>query len=307
MVTGLVSVANLTKKARPDVPEVGFVPDLEGYDWIVVSSSAGKDSHAMLDYVNELAKVAGAAERVVVVHSDLGEVEWDGTGELAAEHAAHYGNRFEVVTRIGGVATRNGKVYKKGETYGSILDYARRRGAWPDANNRWCTSDFKRGPIGKVFTKLAKEWKAANPGADRACRILDCMGLRAEESPARAKKDPFVVRVSNRNKHVDSWLPIHAWKETHVWDRIKASGVRYHPAYDLGMKRLSCALCIFAPKKALVLAGTHNRELLDRYVEVEEATGHKFRMDVSLAEVREAVRAGETFDEEEDDDGAWNM
>lgn len=299
----IISIEGLLKKKREaETPESGYVPDLTSYDWIVVSSSAGKDSQAMLDYVVELADKAGVRDRIVVVHADLGEVEWEGTGELAREQADAYGLRFEVVSRIGGKAQRNGKVYGKGEEFGSILDYARRRGAWPDSANRWCTSEFKRGPINKVFTALAKEKGLKG----RPCRILDCQGLRAEESPAREKKDQFVNRKSNKNQHVDTWLPVHKWLEGHVWARIERSGVRHHRAYDLGMPRLSCAFCIFAPKAALVLAGKHNRDLLNRYVEVERETGHKFRMDVSLEEVAEEVDRGAEVDEAEMD-SAWNM
>src|SRR5262245_2399017 len=72
---------------------------LKTYDWVVVSTSSGKDSTAMLHYVCTLAKLAGVLDRVVAVHCDLGEEEWEGAKELAQEHAAHYGVRFEVVKR----------------------------------------------------------------------------------------------------------------------------------------------------------------------------------------------------------------
>lgn len=96
------------------------VPNLRDYDWIVVSSSAGKDSQAMLDYVVRLADRAGMKDRVVVVHADLGRVEWEGTGELAAEQAAAYGVRFEVVSRIGGIAKRTGKTYAASSARSSL-------------------------------------------------------------------------------------------------------------------------------------------------------------------------------------------
>lgn len=281
------------------------MPDLARYDWIALSSSAGKDSQAMIDYVVELADDQGVSERVVVVHADLGEVEWDGTGELAREQAAAYGLRFEHTTRIGGTSKVDGKVYRRGEQYGSLLDYAERRGAWPSNQQRWCTSDFKRGPIMRVFTSLAQEWRART-GEQRPCRILDCQGLRAEESPARAKKPRFAERKRSTTQHVDTWLPLLDWCERDVWARIQRSGVRYHYAYDLGMPRLSCALCIFAPRAALVLAGRHNRELLERYVEVERRTGHTFRVDLSLEEVAEEVDRGAAPDPAEMD-AAWNM
>lgn len=295
--------ALLRKRLEASAPEAGVVPDLASYDWIAVSSSAGKDSQAMLDYVTELARAAGVADRVVVIHADLGRVEWEGTGELAARQAAHYGHRFVVTSRIGGTATVSGKTYQAGETFGDLLDYVERRKKWPDSGNRYCTSEFKRGPILKVFTALAKEWREKT-GEKRACRILDCMGLRAEESPARAKKVQFTERMRTKTQAIDTWLPVHHWLEGHVWARIKTSGVEHHRAYDLGMPRLSCAFCIFAPKAALVLAGKHNPELLDTYVAVEAKIGHRFRMDVSLADVKAAVVAGAAAGELS---GAWNM
>lgn len=71
---------------------------LENYDWIVVSTSGGKDSQTMLRRVVALAEAAGVKDRVVAVHADMGQVEWPGVPELAAEQAAHYGVRFEVVS-----------------------------------------------------------------------------------------------------------------------------------------------------------------------------------------------------------------
>jgi 3'-phosphoadenosine 5'-phosphosulfate sulfotransferase (PAPS reductase)/FAD synthetase len=282
--------------------------DLSSYDVICVSSSAGKDSQAMLDYVVELADKAGVRDRIVVVHADLGRVEWQGTKEFAEEQANHYGVRFEVVSRIGSVSDGRSKdgnaLYAAGEVRGDLLDQVEHRAAqlkaqgkdspaWMSSASRYCTADHKRGPIGTVFTKLADEWKKANPGAGRACRTLDCQGLRAAESPRRAKKANLENRTSTKSQHVDSWLPIQDWSTEQVWTRIKASGVPYHRAYDLGMPRLSCVFCIFASKDALMIAGKHNPELLSEYVRVEKETGYSFKADLSLASIQEALSAGE--------------
>jgi 3'-phosphoadenosine 5'-phosphosulfate sulfotransferase (PAPS reductase)/FAD synthetase len=245
--------------------------NLSEYDWVVVNSSAGKDSQAMLDVVCEKAKAEGVAERLVVVHADLGRVEWKGTKELAADQAAAYGVRFEVVRR----------------TQNDLLDHVLARGKWPSSTARYCTSDHKRGPVSTLFTKLARE-------TGRKARILNCLGMRAEESPARAKLVPFErdERSSNGRREVHRWLPIHDWSTAQVWERIRRSGVRYHPAYDLGMPRLSCCFCIFAPRAALLLAGKHNPELLAEYVRVEKEIGHTFRKDVTLEGVQRDLNDG---------------
>src|ERR1700733_15735956 len=139
--------------------------DLNEYHIILVNSSAGKDSQAMLDEVCVIAKEQGVIDRVVVFHADLGKVEWKGTKELAERQAKH--------------------------------------------------SDFKRAPIRKVMTALVKEIvdleiKAFGKSLGQI-RILNCLGLRAEESPARSKKREYEVDVSARNgKRLGcKWLPIH--------------------------------------------------------------------------------------------------
>lgn len=263
-----------------------MTPDFSSYDWIVVNSSAGKDSQAMLDRVVELVP-AELRARIVVVHADLGRVEWKGTRELAEEQAKHYGARFEVVQR----------------TQNDLLDHVRARGMWPSSTARYCTSEHKRGPISTLFTRLAKEKQWGVRGEQ--IRILNCLGMRAQESSARAKLCQFEndKRNTNGRRLVDRWLPIFAWKADDVWARIKQSGVRHHWAYDLGMPRLSCAFCIFAPEAALVLAGKYNPALLDEYIAVENETGHTFRANLSLKAIKVKVERGTPVEPVKD----WTM
>lgn len=99
---------------------------------------------------------------------------------------------------------------------------------WPSSQQRWCTSDHKRGAIRPYYTSLAREWRETS-GEDRPRRILSTMGMRAQESPARAKRDEFKPGVvSSRNQIVDEWLPIHHWTEDEVWASIEADGVPHH-------------------------------------------------------------------------------
>jgi 3'-phosphoadenosine 5'-phosphosulfate sulfotransferase (PAPS reductase)/FAD synthetase len=142
------------------------------------------------------------------------------------------------------------------------------------------------------MTQLADEHRAKF-GRNAVCRILNVMGMRAEESPARAKKQAFEFdkSASNGRRQVYNWLPIHDWTVEQVWANIRQTGVRYHRAYDLGMPRLSCCFCIFAPEHALRIAGHHNPELLAEYVKVEREIGHTFRTDVSLVQIQQACQS----------------
>jgi 3'-phosphoadenosine 5'-phosphosulfate sulfotransferase (PAPS reductase)/FAD synthetase len=264
------------------------MPDLTQFDVLLVNTSAGKDSQAMLDYVVQLATAFGVKDRIVCVHADLGEAEWPGTRELAERQAAHYGLRLEVVRRVNAAGEEQ-----------PLIEQIEARGMFPDSARRYCTSDQKRGPVQKLMTALATE---VRKGKGHRPKILNCMGLRAQESPARALKPALAHndRASNSRKDVWEWLPIHAWTTDQVWTRIKASGVPYHPAYDLGMPRLSCRFCVLASKSALVLSAQLNPELAQRYLVIEERSNHTFRKGLSMAQIIAEAQATATIERIED-------
>jgi 3'-phosphoadenosine 5'-phosphosulfate sulfotransferase (PAPS reductase)/FAD synthetase len=106
-------------------------------------------------------------------------------------------------------------------------------------------------------------------------KILNCIGVRAEESKARAKKSPLTsnskLHGSNSRKRVDTWFPIFTWTRRQVWEVIAASGVPHHWAYDLGMPRLSCVFCVMGNQAALAIGAEYNPELFQRYIALEDS------------------------------------
>ena len=249
---------------------------LDNYDLIIINSSGGKDSLCAIWEVSRIVEEQNfPKENVVVSHQDLGRMEWPGVKELAAEQAAHFGFNIEYSKR------RNFEGYEE-----TLLEYAKRRGKWPSNKQRWCTSDFKRSPGARVVTRLTK-------GRGK-CKVLYVFGFRWCESPARAKKKELVLnkRLSTRKRTVYDWCPILHWTDNKVWTTIHDNKLPYHKAYDLGMPRLSCVFCIFSPKDALVLAGKHNPELLEEYVQIEEEINHSFRENLSLKEIQQLINSG---------------
>ena len=259
--------------------------DLASFDWIVINTSAGKDSQAMMDVVVEMAREQGVTDRLVAVHCDLGRMEWQGTMELAKEHAAHYGLPFHVVSR------------PQGDLFQQIRD--RRRSldakgkfdapAWPSSAARFCTSDHKTGQVKKLHTELANRTRAA--GGPACPRILDVLGLRGEESRERAKK-PVLEKSkakSSGKKEVWTWNPILDWDEAAVWARIEQAGTRPHEAYSLGMRRLSCVFCVFATDDDLRIAGTHNPELLAEGAALETEVRSTIKKNFALADLHQEL------------------
>ncbi len=267
----------------------GYIPDLASYDQIVVSISGGKDSQVALHRAVLAASAAGVEDRVMTVFADLGpDDEWPGTAELAAEHAAFYGLRHEAVYRE--VAAPDGSRVRQ-----SLTEHIAERGRWPDAARRYCTSDLKRAPIHRLFTRIAAEHRDARPGGK--VRILSVLGLRAQESRSRALLLPFDhdVRASNQTvRHVDRWLPAHELTAGQVWDAIAQAGTRPHWVYAY-LPRLSCRFCVLASKSALVRAALLDPAGAAARADLERRIGHRFRQDLSMADIIAAAR-GLTID-----------
>jgi 3'-phosphoadenosine 5'-phosphosulfate sulfotransferase (PAPS reductase)/FAD synthetase len=263
-----------------------IIPRLADYDVILVNISGGKDSQATLDVTVSAASASGVQDRVVAVFADLGaDDEWPGTAELAAEHAAHYGLRFEKVHReiTGPDGTRRPQ---------GLIEHIAARGMWPDAARRYCTSDAKRAPVYRLMTRLAAERRAAGVSG-RTVRILNVLGLRAQESPRRALMSPFRRddRASNGARQVDQWLPVHSWTTEQIWACITKAGTRPHPVYAQGMPRLSCRFCVLASRSALIRAAQLDPEGARRRAELEQQMGHQFRRDLSMRDVIAAAEA----------------
>ena len=214
-----------------------------------VSHSGGKDSQAQMIFVRSIVP----PDQLVVIHAPLGRVEWPGT---LAHIRATIGDTPLVLARA--------------QT--DLLALVRRRRAWPTPAIRQCTSDLKRGPIEREVRRYLK----ANPRFGG--RVVSCMGLRADESPRRAKRPVLTVsaRNSKAGRHWLEWLPIHDWSESRVFAEIAAAGERPHWIYAKGMSRCSCSFCIMATRADLRRAAQLRPRLAAEYVALEEEIGHTF-------------------------------
>jgi len=272
---------------------------------LVVSISGGKDSQAMLNAMADMHRTRGWRGELVALHADLGRVEWQGDASVpgfrsAPEHvelmAAVAGVRLVVVRRSDGQdmidrwAARGEKLKGTGKPFWSGPGQA-----------RYCTSDLKRDPM------------------DIWCRrfmdVVVCEGLRAQESPARAKKKRVEVRtkIATRSRRALTWRPIFDWTQLQVWraigtswgelrrrqeawatgDRTVLADWPAAPAYVLGNERLSCSMCVLASRSDLVNGARNNPDTWMAMRELEVRYGSRFRMDLSLETIgREAGLIG---------------
>ncbi|MEW2248569.1 phosphoadenosine phosphosulfate reductase family protein [Streptomyces sp. NPDC006975] len=240
---------------------------LRNADLVVLNSSGGKDSQAMVSYVAGLAAQVGALDKIVVVHCDLGRVEWSGTRELAELHARHYGLRFEVRSR----------------EQGDLLQQVEERSMWPSASVRYCTAYHKRDVVRQVI----RSFDDLYTGFWRRGIVLDCLGIRAAESSKRKRKLPLTQdsALTTRGRSVFTWLPLHAWSDEQVWQQIAESALPYSPVYDQGMSRLSCSFCVLASEDDLVCAARLRPGMAALYADLETRIGHRFKVDLAMADV----------------------
>lgn len=224
----------------------------------VINHSGGKDSQAML--IQLAASFPGAIprEQMLVVHASLGKLEWPGALELAEKQAKSLGIPFLVA--------------KAKKTLFAMVEHRFATNpdvpSWPSPSFRQCTSDLKRGPIQKVVRAYAKEHGYKE--------IVNCLGLRAEESTNRAKKATFRLNgsISNSVNTWYEWLPIHGLTTKEVFGMIKDAGQQPHYAYQLGNERLSCVFCIMGSKNDLKNGAEYHPELLQEYQALETKTGY---------------------------------
>ncbi|HEV7298720.1 MAG TPA: phosphoadenosine phosphosulfate reductase family protein [Tepidisphaeraceae bacterium] len=229
---------------------------IDGGALFVLNDSGGKDSQAMRLALRDIVP----AEQKVVIHASLGDVEWPGALEHARAGAEREGMPFMVATAV--------KTFFQMVEHRFTVRPGPNSPCWPSAANRQCTSDLKRGPIEREIRRLL--------AARGLSRVVTCMGIRAQESPKRAKIQP--LRRSERNSVAGrdwwEWLPIHDMSRNEVFASIKAAGEQPHWAYAAGNERLSCMFCIMGSRNDLANAARHNPQLFARYVEVEERTGY---------------------------------
>lgn len=223
----------------------------------VSNHSGGKDSQVMLIKLLEIVPPS----QLIVVHASLGVIEWPGALELAETQAGDAGLPF-IVARAS--KTFFEMVERRFENRPEVP-------SWPSSNTRQCTSDLKRGPIQREVRRYAK--------ANGFKTIVNCLGLRAQESPGRAKRQVFSkMGISNSVNTWYEWLPVHELLTEEVFATIRLAGQEPHYAYALGNERLSCVFCIMASRNDMANGARHNPPLLDKYAELEAKTGYTMHM-----------------------------
>jgi len=223
-----------------------------------IGHSGGKDSAAMYEAILRLVPAA----QIRVVHADLGEVEHVDVNDFIRNNID---GRDLIVARAFHKDGRPADFFSLIRQRRASLDAKGNHDApaFPSSAARFCTSDLKTGPI----------WREIR--AEGHAIVVNCVGIRAQESAARAKKIGTRGTLNVNQKNTNSkrqafdWWPIAHWSIDQVWAEIEAAGKKRHPAYAAGNDRLSCAFCIFGSANDLRNAAAERPELLAAFAALE--------------------------------------
>ena len=245
---------------------------------VVINTSGGKDSQLTYLRVRALLAHLGRLDQLWIVHADLGRVEHDNT--IAEIHDQLIDDdRLDVVSAI----------FKDGSPK-DLINMIRRKAATlkaqgrhdvppvPDAVNRTCTSDLKRGPV-EVY--IRNKVLGATKGSGL---VINVLGFRAEESEDRAQTVEKPVeentRLSRHGPRVDrtviNWYPLADFTVDEVFDGIHAFGQRAWSGYIQeggGNTRKSCVFCILGCKTDWEYGATIRPELAKELSDLEEEIG----------------------------------
>jgi 3'-phosphoadenosine 5'-phosphosulfate sulfotransferase (PAPS reductase)/FAD synthetase len=234
---------------------------------VAIGVSGGKDSQASALAVCDHLDRAGHTGPRLLVHSDLGVVEWRDSLPACRELADHLGLELVVLRRAkGDLMQRWESRWASSMARYEDLATVTLVPCWSTPSLRFCTSEMKTHPI----TAMLKRRFAGQV-------VINVTGIRRDESRRRALSPISDPDASGR---IWNWRPILEWSEHEVFASIARHGMQPHPAYrQFGMSRVSCRFCIMSSLADLVAAAgqPEARGLYRRMVSLETGSSFAFQ------------------------------
>jgi len=189
-------------------------------DQFIVSFSGGKDSQVTLDLVSRVIP----PDDFMVIYSDTG-MEIPSSLEIWEKTKKYYTSNYPQL-RFHLAQNPQKDTVKLWESFGL-----------PSRIHRWCCTVTKTAPLYRDLKHLKRNGKQPN--------VLVFEGVRAEESPARAKYDR---KIGKNVKHagVINASPIYYWNTAEVFLYLFKRNLPINEGYRLGLNRVGCYICPFS-------------------------------------------------------------
>ncbi len=241
---------------------------------VAIGVSGGKDSCAAAIATVEYLNLLGHTGPRVLIHSDLGRVEWKESLPTCERLAASLGLELVVVRRAAGdMMDRWLTRWSNNVARYADLSCVKLILPWSTPSMRFCTSELKTAIICRDLVRRF-------PGQT----IISASGIRAQESSKRklapiAKPQAKLSSTTHKTTGVD-WHPILEWSLTDVMEFLRVRGCDLHEAYTkYGMSRVSCAFCIMSNAADLVASAScpDNHDIYREMVDLEIASTFAFQ------------------------------
>lgn len=243
---------------------------------VAVGVSGGKDSQAAALATYAHLDAIGHTGPRLLIHSDLGVVEWNESLPVCERLAAHLGTDLIVVRRkAGDMMDRWESRWESSLRRYAALETVTVVLPWSTPSMRFCTSELKTHIIG---AELRRRFKGQT--------IVNVTGVRRDESANRAKGS---IASRETDGKAWSWRPISDWSVAQVFKAIGDAGLEPHQAYnDFGMSRVSCRFCIMSNAADLAAAAAvpESANLYRRMVALEINSTFGFQGSRWLADVK---------------------
>ncbi len=204
---------------------------------VAIGVSGGKDSQATAIRLNEYLDEVGHSGPRVLIHSDLGRVEWKDSLPVCERLARRLGLDLIVVRRTAGdMMDRWDTRWKNNVARYANQECVKLILPWSTPGMRFCTSKLKTQIICAELTRRF-------PGQ----LILSVTGVRHDESSARARMAIASAqsKLSSRGCTGLNWNPIITWPTSDVFKYLDEQNEPLHEAYTVyNSTRVSCTYCI---------------------------------------------------------------
>lgn len=185
-------------------------------DFKAVIADTGNESEITLDYVRDLPRLTGGPE-----------ITW-----VKADFTARIEKRKKFVVEN---YPQQRALDALDALDAPFYQLCMLKGMFPCNTKRFCTSELKQIPIYDEFL---------TPLLDEGHSILSLQGIRADESPKRAKQPEY----EQIDDGVTVYRPILKWSVSDVFAMHKRHGIQPNPLYSMGMSRVGCFPCLMARK-----------------------------------------------------------
>jgi 3'-phosphoadenosine 5'-phosphosulfate sulfotransferase (PAPS reductase)/FAD synthetase len=307
-VSSLVSIADIVS-AQPSLFDferrtVALTPEVESMlaknAVVAIGVSGGKDSFACALAVDQHLKEIGHTGPRILIHSDLGRIEWRDSLPACQRLAAHLGWELVVVRRnAGDMIARWQQRWENNVARYVNLECVKLILAWSVPTLRFCTSELKnqvisselrrRFPTQPILNVTGIRWQESTARSRMPISAVNERLLRTRKPEAPGMLTRAELKVLAKEKiPAYTWNAIISWRIEEVLAEIADARLELHEAYRVyGSSRVSCSFCIMSSGPDLLAAASceDNHEAYRLLVELEAVSGYAFQGNRWLGDV----------------------